>query len=146
MLFRSVMTIVFMWNELQRLQISVRMELQERLPKVAGNPIQLQQVILNLVRNAADAMEAIPGAARVLTVTSASQASGDVMVSVADAGTGIDPNDVGRIFHSFFTTKPQGMGMGLAICRSIIEAHGGRIWASAGTVRGSVFNVQLPAA
>jgi signal transduction histidine kinase len=135
-----------MRNELERHQILVRTELLERLPKVAGNPIQLQQVILNLVRNAADAMESMPGGARVLTVTSANQASGDIMVSVADAGTGIDPDDIGRIFHSFFTTKPEGMGMGLAICRSIVEAHGGRIWASAGAARGSVFNVQLPAA
>ena len=110
-----------------------------------GHTGQLQQVILNLVRNAADAMESVSGRARVLRVQSTVHDQDDVLVSVEDSGTGIDPKDIEHIFDSFFTTKSQGMGMGLSICRSIIEAHGGRLWASSGLDHGAVFNVQLPA-
>jgi signal transduction histidine kinase len=120
-------------------------ELTRPLPLVDGHSGQLQQVILNLVRNAADAMVSVSGRTRVLKVKSAIQHPDGVLVSIEDSGTGIDPNDIDRIFDSFFTTKSQGMGMGLSICRSIIEAHGGRLWASSRINNGSVFNIQLPA-
>jgi signal transduction histidine kinase len=112
---------------------------------VRGHYGQLQQVILNLVRNAVDAMESVSDRPRVLSVKSAVQDPDGVLVAVEDSGEGIDPKDIDRIFDSFFTTKPQGMGMGLSICRSIIEDHRGRLWASSGVDHGSVFNVQLPA-
>jgi signal transduction histidine kinase len=132
--------------ELQTEGIVVQAGLTTPLPLVHGHSGQLQQVILNLVRNAADAMaDNVSPRARVLRVKSAIQDSDHVLVSVEDSGSGIDPKDIDRIFDSFFTTKSQGMGMGLSICRSIIEAHGGRLWASSRIDHGSVFNVQLPA-
>jgi signal transduction histidine kinase len=131
-------------GELQTQEILVQTGLTKPLPLVLGHDGQLQQVILNLVRNAADAMESVSGGTRVLRVKSAILGSERVLVSVEDSGAGIDPKDIERIFEPFFTTKTQGMGMGLSICRSIIEAHGGRLWASSGIDCGSVFNVQLP--
>jgi signal transduction histidine kinase len=136
----------FVRVELQAQEITVQTELGRQLPLVLAHKGQLQQVILNLVRNAADAMTSVSGRARVLRVKSAIHDSDSVLVSVGDSGTGIDPKDIERIFDSFFTTKSNGMGMGLSICRSIIEAHRGRLWASTGIDRGSVLNVQLPAA
>jgi signal transduction histidine kinase len=114
------------------------------LPSVRGDG-QLQQVILNLIRNAADAMNSVSDRPRVLSVKSIIHDPDSVLVTVEDSGTGIDPKDIDRIFDSFFTTKAQGMGMGLSICRSIIEAHGGRLWACAGDDRGALLNIQLPA-
>jgi signal transduction histidine kinase len=112
---------------------------------VLGHSGQLQQVILNLVKNAAEAMDGVCGRPRVLRVESAIYDSDNVLVAVEDTGTGIDQNDLNRIFDSFYTTKSHGMGMGLSICRSIVESHGGRIWASSGDARGSIFSVKLPA-
>ena len=133
-------------GELHAQEIIVQTGLSRPLPLVLGHSGQLQQVILNLVRNAADAMESVSGRARVLRVKSAIYDPDGVLVSVEDSGTGIDPKNIDRIFDSFFTTKSQGMGMGLSICRSIIEAHHGRLWASSGIDQGAVFNIQLPAA
>jgi signal transduction histidine kinase len=135
----------FLRGELQRQRIVVQTELTRPLPLVLGHSGQLQQVILNLVRNAADAMDSVSGRARVLRVQSTVHDHDDVLVSVEDAGTGIDPKDIDRIFDSFFTTKSEGMGMGLSICRSIIEGYGGKLWASSGVDHGSVFNILLPA-
>jgi len=132
-------------GELQAKGIVVQTGLTRPLPLVLGHSGQLQQVILNLARNAAEAMDGLSGRTRLLRVESAIYDSGNVLVAVEDSGTGIDPNDVDRIFDSFFTTKPQGMGMGLSICRSIIESHGGRLWAASKVGRGSVFTVLLPA-
>jgi signal transduction histidine kinase len=132
-------------GELQAQGILVHIELTRLLPSVLGHSGQLQQVILNLVRNAADAMNSVSDRTRVLRVKSAIHDPDRVLVSVEDSGTGIDPKNVDHIFDSFFTTKAQGMGMGLSICRSIIEAHDGRLWASLGDGHGSVFNIQLPA-
>jgi signal transduction histidine kinase len=106
--------------------------------------IQVQQVILNLVMNGIEAMNAIMHRPRVLRVGSQIDGSGSVLIAVADTGTGFDPAKADRIFDAFFTTKPDGMGMGLAICRSIIEAHGGRIWASSNRPYGSVFQFSIP--
>jgi signal transduction histidine kinase len=132
-------------GELQTQGIIVQTGLSRPLPLVLGNGGQLQQVILNLVRNGADAMGSVSGRARVLRVNSAVHDPDGVLVSVEDSGTGIDPKNIERIFESFYTTKSQGMGMGLSICRSIIEAHHGRLWASPDVDHGAVFNVLLPA-
>jgi signal transduction histidine kinase len=132
-------------GELQAQGIVVQTGLTKPLPLVLGHNGQLQQVILNLVRNAAEAMDGVCGRPRVLRVESAIYDSVHVLVAVEDSGTGIDQNDINRIFNSFYTTKSQGMGMGLSICRSIVESHGGRIWASSSSDRGSIFSLQLPA-
>ena len=131
-------------GELKKRGIVVQTGLSWPLPLAVGHSGQLQQVILNLVRNAADAMDSVAGRARILRVKSAVHDPDGVLVSVEDSGTGIDPKDIDRIFDSFFTTKSHGMGIGLSICRSIIEAHGGRLWASSSIGHGTVFNIQLP--
>ena len=130
--------------ELERKRIIVQTELTKPLPLVIGNGGQLRQVFSNLVRNAAEAMDSVSPQARVLRVKTAIHDSEGVLVSIEDSGTGVNPEDLDRIFEAFFTTKSEGMGMGLAICRSIIEAHDGRLWASSGIHRGAVFNVLLP--
>jgi signal transduction histidine kinase len=118
--------------------------LDPQLPLVQGHRGELQQVILNLIRNAADAMSKVSYRERVLTVKSETQPPNDVLISIADSGTGIDPKDIRHIFEAFFTTKSNGMGMGLSICKSIIEDHGGRLWALPDLKYGSVFNISLP--
>jgi signal transduction histidine kinase len=123
--------------------VEIRAQLAEDLPPSLGVEIQLQQVILNLAMNAIEAMHSTP-APRVLTVKSELNAPNEVQVSIEDSGRGISPSDVPRVFQAMFTTKPTGMGMGLSICRSIVEAHGGRIWASPGSQRGSIFRFVLP--
>ena len=130
--------------ELERKSIVVQTELTRPLPLVIGNGGQLRQVFSNLVRNAAEAMDSVSPQARVLRVKTAIRDSEGVLVSIEDSGTGVNPEDLDRIFEAFFTTKSEGMGMGLAICRSIIEAHDGRLWASSGVHQGAVFNVLLP--
>jgi len=136
--------LALMKSELQRNRISVELELDEHLPVTKGDRIQLQQVLTNLIANAIDAMTEKRGA-RILRIKSAMQDPGGVLISVADTGKGIDPKITDRIFNPLFTTKSNGMGMGLAICRSIIEAHDGRLWASPGAQGGSVFQFVLPA-
>jgi len=106
--------------------------------------VQLQQVIMNLIMNAVEALGAVTDRARTLRVTSTVNPAGDVLVTVDDSGPGIDPAVVDRIFDPFFTTKPGGMGMGLSICRSIIESHGGRIWAAANVPQGAAFHFTIP--
>jgi C4-dicarboxylate-specific signal transduction histidine kinase len=135
-----------MRGELAAREIIVQTQLSDPLPLVLGRSGQLQQVILNLVRNAAEAMDSVSDRARVLTVKSAICQPDGILVSVEDSGPGIDPNDAEQIFGSFYTTKSQGMGMGLSVCRSIVGAHGGRLWASPGVDAGAVFNIQLPTA
>jgi len=130
--------------ELARHRVSVQIELTESLPSVSGDRVQLQQVFLNLTTNAIEAMATTDGA-RALGVTSAIDASGGVLISVTDTGTGVVPEDVDRIFTPLFTTKDHGMGMGLSISRSIIEAHDGRLWAAPNAPCGSVFHFVLPA-
>jgi signal transduction histidine kinase len=131
-------------DELRPQHIVLRTNLQPQLSPVQGHRGELQQVILNLIRNAADAMKDITYRPRVLTVKSESQPPNDVLMSISDSGTGIDPKDIGHIFEAFFTTKSNGMGMGLSICKSIIEDHGGRLWASPDMTNGSMFNISLP--
>ena len=130
--------------ELRDHQISVDSVLTEGLPRVLADRTQLQQVMLNLVRNSIEAMAAVTDRARVLRVRSEASESSEVIITIEDSGSGIDPKNLDRIFEPFFTTKFMGMGMGLSICRSIVEAHGGRLWASPSATHGSVFHVALP--
>jgi signal transduction histidine kinase len=131
-------------GEAQKQQVQVRVELAQRLPEVLGNRIQLQQVMLNLILNAIEAMIPVTDRARTLRLKSEVNESNTVLLTVEDSGTGIDPKNAERIFDALFTTKSHGTGMGLAICRSIIETHHGRLWASPGARYGSVFQLVLP--
>jgi signal transduction histidine kinase len=129
-------------RDLEKHQILVRTEPSEELPQVIADRIQLQQVLLNLITNAIDSMAAKDGP-RVLCVKSKIHDSGGVMVSVEDTGTGVEPKDIDQIFNPLVTTKSNGMGMGLSICRSIIEAHDGRLWVKPNTPDGAVFQFML---
>jgi len=129
-------------SDLEKHRIRVQAEPNKRLPEVRGNQVQLQQVLLNLITNAIEAM-AGKDEPRVLCVKSEAHEGDSVMVSVLDTGTGVSPEDTDRIFNTLFTTKPDGMGMGLSICRAIIEAHNGRLWFSPNTPRGAVFQFTL---
>jgi PAS domain S-box-containing protein len=124
--------------------IKVRTDLDENLPPVAADRVQLQQVIFNLITNAIDAMDTVTDRTRSLHVMSELNGSDSVVVTIEDTGTGFAPGNIDRIFDTFFTTKSHGMGMGLAICRSIIEAHGGKLLASTGHPHGAVFQMLLP--
>jgi signal transduction histidine kinase len=122
--------------------VSVLLELNESVPDIIGDRVQLLQVILNLIKNAIEAMT--PDRARTLRVKSALEESGAVLLSVEDSGTGIGEESINRIFDSLYTTKPQGLGIGLAICRSIIENHDGRLWVTSKVGQGSTFFIKLP--
>jgi PAS domain S-box-containing protein len=124
--------------------ILLQTELAPGLPRVDGDRTQLQQVILNLILNAVEAMGGLDEGTRELRITTEREADGGVLVTVRDSGPGLNQADVERVFTAFYTTKPKGMGMGLAICRSMVEAHGGRMWASANEPRGAVFQFTLP--
>ncbi|HYA73387.1 MAG TPA: PAS domain S-box protein, partial [Roseiarcus sp.] len=123
--------------------VSMRMELAEGLPPVQGDRVELQQVILNLIVNAIEAMSGAEGP-RELRIGAEKSEAGDVLVSVSDSGPGLAPAARDNLFKAFHTTKPGGLGLGLSICRSIVEAHGGRLWASANAPRGAVFQFTLP--
>jgi PAS domain S-box-containing protein len=125
--------------------ILVRTELLDGLPPIRGDRIQLQQVILNLAINAIEAMSAISKGVRELLISTAKTESGGVLVTIRDSGPGLPPASLENLFDAFFTTKSGGMGMGLAICHAIIEAHGGRVWAGANSPRGAVFQFNVPA-
>jgi signal transduction histidine kinase len=137
-------TLALVHGELQKHSVLVQATPNEQLPRITAVPVQVQQVLLNLITNAIESMAAKDGA-RVLRIRSELHESGGVMVSVEDTGAGIEPRDVDRIFNPLFTTKSHGMGMGLSICRSIIEAHDGRLWAVPNTPVGAVFQFVLPA-
>ena len=141
-LIREVLTLVRSDAETQ--QILVRTELFDELPQVPANPVQLRQVIVNLIMNAIDAMSTVVNRPRVLRVKTEVHELSYLLITVEDSGTGIDPIHIDRIFDPFFTTKSHGMGMGLSICRSIIENHGGRLSVSLGQPYGSIFHVFLP--
>ena len=130
--------------ELQNQRVSLQSELEPQPIQVLGDRVQLQQVVINLITNAIDAMRSVTEHPRVLRVRSETNESDAVVVTVEDSGAGIDPKSTDRIFDTFYTTKSHGMGIGLAICRSIVEAHGGRISASPGNPHGAVFQVVLP--
>src|SRR5262249_13861683 len=130
-------------GELLRRTINCKTEFAACSSAVVADSTQLQQVVLNLIMNAADAMSQLEGQRRKLVVGTAFNED-EALVAVADTGSGIDVGHRDRMFEAFFSTKPDGIGMGLSICRSIIEAHGGRIWSSDNHPHGSVFNFTLP--
>jgi PAS domain S-box-containing protein len=130
-------------SELLRNGVSLQTELAD-LPLIQGDRVQLQQVILNLIVNAVQAMGEVGDGSRALSISTGTDASGNLLVGVRDSGPGLNPESRGRLFDAFYTTKAAGMGMGLSICRSIIEAHGGRVWAAANVPQGAVFQFTLP--
>jgi len=136
--------LVLSGNELLCSGVMVHSELAVDVVAVRGDRVQLQQVMLNLIMNAIEAMGTVVDRPRTLTIRSAKEGNG-VAIQVQDSGTGLKPEERERIFEPFFTTKPQGMGMGLSIARSIIEAHGGRLWVVPGIAHGAVFQFTLPA-
>src|SRR5258707_8753942 len=126
--------IVLLRGEATRYSITFRTELATNLPRFMADRVQLQQVLMNLMLNGIEAMKDMGGE---LTVTSERTQDGQVLISVSDSGVGLPVEKSERIFEAFFTTKPQGTGMGLSISRTIVESHGGRLWASANTGRGA---------
>lgn len=137
-------TVALTRSEMLNHSILLQTELSPGLPRVDGDRTQLQQVILNLILNAIEAMGGIDEGTRELRINTEREAAGGVLVTVRDSGPGLDPADAERVFTAFYTTKPEGMGMGLAICKAMVEAHGGRMWASANEPRGAVFQFTLP--
>jgi C4-dicarboxylate-specific signal transduction histidine kinase len=125
-------------------EVLVQTRLAEGLFPVQGDRVQLQQVTLNLVLNAVEAMGAVEAVPRELLISTEQTEANGVLVAVRDSGPGIDPEHVERVFEAFYTTKSSGVGLGLSICRSIIDAHGGRLWADANEPRGAVFQFTLP--
>ena len=136
--------IALLEGELRRNGASLRTEMPSKLPSVVVDRVLLQQVILNLIMNAIEAMRVVGNQARVLSIRTEEQHSGSIVVHVRDSGLGLDTEHPGRMFEAFYTTKAQGIGMGLTISRSIIEAHGGRLWAVANDGPGSTFCFTLP--
>jgi two-component system, LuxR family, sensor kinase FixL len=140
---RLVLTVLAILRvDLQKNGVEVQAHLDDELPAVEGNKVQLQQVILNLMMNAIEAMHTTQP--RILKVKTESKTAETVNVSISDTGPGIDPANIDRVFGALFTTKERGMGMGLSICKSIIENHNGQIWVSAGSMRGTTFHFELP--
>lgn len=133
-------------NEIVRNNVFLRTQLTENLPLIEGDRIQLQQVLMNLILNAIEAMSDLDGGAREVQICTKADPEGAVLVLVRDTGPGLDSATADRVFHPFYTTKPDGMGMGLAICRSIIEAHGGRLWVTSNEPHGATFQFAIPAA
>ncbi len=133
-------------GELVSHRISLRKELCDKLPSVVADRVQIQQVLVNLIMNAIEAMSTVADRERVFIIKSEEFESDYVLITLQDSGTGIDPADRGRIFDAFFTTKERGMGMGLSICRSIVESHGGQLWAAPNKPHGTSFYLKLPVA
>ena len=136
--------LVLTQDERRNWQIEVHTELDENLPSVTADRVQLQHVLFNLMTNAIDAMESVTDRNRILRVKSNPNGSAGVLITVEDSGIGIAPENINRIFSAFFTTKSHGMGLGLAICRSIVESHGGRLSASPNYPHGAAFQIVLP--
>ena len=137
--------IVLARNEITTNGVSIQTRLAEALLPVQGDHVQLQQVVLNLILNAVEAMSTVEAGPRELLISTEQTQTGGVLVSVGDSGPGIDPDHVDRVFEAFHTTKSSGVGMGLSICRSIIETHGGRLWATRCEPRGALFQFTIPA-
>ena len=140
-LIRTVLEITRIDRE--QVGVEVQTELDDTVPLVMGDKVQLQQVVMNLVMNAIESMQTVQP--RVLKVRSECDKPSMVKISIEDTGKGVAPANLDRLFKPLFTTKARGMGMGLSICRSIIDSHDGRIWVSPGVERGSIFQFQLPA-
>jgi signal transduction histidine kinase len=131
-------TIVLLGNEASRNSVSIRTDLDAELPKVMADPVQVQQVMMNLIMNGIDAMKEVDQT-RQLTIQSRRAQDRQLMISVSDTGIGLPAEQANKIFDAFFTTKPHGIGMGLRISRSIVESHGGRLWATDNSPRGASF-------
>jgi signal transduction histidine kinase len=124
--------------------VSVQTELTDNLPLIDGDRVQLQQVMLNLIINAVEALSGLTEGPRELLISTGKAEMCGVLVTLRDSGPGLAPAALERLFEAFYTTKPSGLGLGLSICRSIVEAHGGRLWASASAPRGATFQFTLP--
>ena len=131
-------------DEILDKRVTLHLELAPALPAVLGDRVQLQQVIINLLVNGVDAMASVVGRPRELAIRSQRHGRGQILISVRDLGVGIDAQDTKRISEAFHSTKPRGMGMGLSTCRSIVESHGGKIWASPNKGPGAMFQFALP--
>jgi signal transduction histidine kinase len=136
--------ITLLQSELQKSRVILRAELGGDIPRITGDRVQLQQVILNLLRNALDAMSSIQDHPRQLVIRTEREADDRVRLSVQDAGVGFKPQDEGRLFDAFYTTKSSGMGVGLSVSRSIIESHHGRLWATPNDGPGATFSFSIP--
>jgi len=139
---REVVALIF--SDLLRNRVSVHVELSEEHLFVSGDRVQLQQVILNLIRNASDAMSEVTDRPRDLLITAEREEGGNVRLSVRDAGVGLEPQAIERLFDAFYTTKSDGMGIGLSVSRSIIEGHGGKMWAVPNQGPGATFSFSIP--
>jgi len=137
-------TVSLVKPEALRHNVTMQLELAPELPPLRGDRIQLQQVIINLVINGFQAMSMVTDRRRILFVRTQQQGSDHALVAVQDAGVGIEPENLGRLFSAFYTTKPDGMGMGLSICRSIVESHGGSVWATPNAGAGMTFQFTIP--
>ena len=137
--------IALIHGEVQRNRISLHTDLSNDVPLVSGDRIQLQQVILNLILNAIEAMSGVSQVRRELSVSSAKDEPNGVLVTVRDSGTGLDEAALDQVFEAFYTTKVHGMGIGLAVSRTIIQTHGGRLWATPNVPQGAIFQFSLPA-
>jgi C4-dicarboxylate-specific signal transduction histidine kinase len=137
--------ITMVGSAIDKNRVSVRTRLVDGLNPVRGDRVQLQQVVLNLILNAVEAMSLVKEGARELSISTNHGQTSDILVAVQDSGPGIDPEHLERVFAPFYTTKTSGIGMGLSICRSIIAAHGGRLWADTNRPRGAIFQFTLPA-
>lgn len=135
---------VFFRDDAMWQQMAIRTDLSPSLPRLKGDRVQLQQVVLNLMKNAMDAMQTTPAGWKELVIRSKQHTRSELIISVEDSGVGLSPQVADKIFDPFFTTKSEGIGMGLSISRSIIEAHHGRLWASARPSGGAVFQFTLP--
>src|SRR4029453_3271945 len=131
-------------NEVQRHGVALETHLAAEVPRILGDRIQLQQVLLNLVLNAIEAMSGVGAGPRTLRVSSEKVAATEVVIAGHDSGRGFEPQSLDRLFEAFYTTKPHGLGLGLAISRRIIEAHGGRLWATANVPQGAVVQFTVP--
>ena len=132
-------------TEAERNSVSVQTAFAEGLPEVVGDRVELQQVAVNLILNAIEAMSETTEGTRELLIRTTRAGCDGVLVAVMDSGPGLPPAGLERLFEPFYTTKPGGLGVGLSICRSIIEAHGGRLWASANEPHGAIFQFTVPA-
>jgi len=137
--------VVLTYGEALKNGVSVRTQLAVGLPLIQGDRVQLQQVILNLILNAVQAMGAVTNDTREVLITTSQTEPNEVCLGVQDTGPGLSAETLPHLFEPFYTTKPDGMGMGISICRSIIEAHGGRLWATTCEPRGALFQVTIPA-
>jgi PAS domain S-box-containing protein len=132
-------------GEVAKNGVLVQTQLAENMPLITGDRVQLQQVVLNLIMNAVEAMSGLRDGSKELLISTAKTTTDEVLVAVQDSGPGVAPANVERLFDAFYSTKPSGLGMGLSICRSIIQAHGGKLWATPGALRGAIFQLTLPA-